>query len=80
MELSMSEANHTSNVSRAEFYSTASLAFLLPAVLFVASGSFPDSLLRQIAVALMFLTMVGLSVTFSIMAILERRRQKKVGS
>jgi hypothetical protein len=71
----MAEANRTSTVSRAEFYTTVSLLLLLPALLVLASGSFPDTLLRQIVMILMFLTMIGLSITFSILAIVERGRQ-----
>jgi hypothetical protein len=76
-ELPMTEAKRTSIVSRAEFYTIASLLLLLPALLFLASGSFPDTLLRQIAVLLTFITMIGLSITFNVMAIVERARRAK---
>ena len=73
----MAEEKRTTAVSRAEFYSTAAVLLLLPATLFIAAGSFPDTLLRQIAAGLVFVAMIGLSVTYSIMAMRERMWQTR---
>lgn len=71
--------NPPNTVSRAEFYSTVSLLFLMPALLVLVFGNFPDTLLRLAVAILMFVTMIGMSVIFSIMAIRERGRQGKGG-
>jgi hypothetical protein len=68
----MSEEKRASTVSRVEFYSTVALLLLFPALLFLASGSFPDTLLRQVSVGLLFIAMIGGSLTYSIMAMRER--------
>jgi predicted permease len=69
--------NNPTTVSRAEFYSTVSLLFLMPALLVLVYGNFPETLLRMAVAILIFVTMIGMSVTFSIMAIRERGRQGK---
>lgn len=71
----MAGEKRTAAVSRAEFYSTAAVLLLFPATLFLAAGGFPDTLLRQIATGLVFVTMIGASVAYSIMSVRERGRQ-----
>jgi hypothetical protein len=71
----MAEVKRAAGVSRAEFYSTAAMLFVLPAILFLAAGGFPETLLRQIAAGLVFVAMVGMSITYSILAVRERGRQ-----
>jgi hypothetical protein len=73
----MAEEKPTSGVSRSEFYSTVALLFLIPAVLVMASVRFPEEPLRQIAVGLLYLAAVGMSVTYSVLAIRERSRRSK---
>jgi hypothetical protein len=73
----MAEEKHPNTVSRQEFYSTVSLLLLLPAILFLSSGSFPDTLLGQVGAGIVFLTMIGGSFAFSVMAMRERSRQTK---
>ena len=73
----MAEEKRTSTVSRAEFYSTVAMVFLFPAMLFLGSGGFPETLLRQVATGLVFIAMIGMSITYSIMAVRERGRQAK---
>jgi hypothetical protein len=68
----MAGEKRTAAVSRAEFYSTVALLFLFPAILFVAAGGFPDTLLRQVAVGFIYLAMIGMSIFYSIMAVRER--------
>jgi hypothetical protein len=76
-ELPMAEVKQTPAVSRVEFYGTAALLSLFPAILFLATGAFdtPMPWMRQIAAGIAFLTMIGMSITYSTMAMRERRRQ-----
>jgi hypothetical protein len=71
----MADAKHPNTVSRQEFYSTVSLLLLCPAILYLTSGAFPETLLGQAANGLVFLTMIGGSFVYSSMAMRERRRQ-----
>jgi hypothetical protein len=75
----MANTKCSNTVSRQEFYSTVALLFFLPALLFVVSGSFPDTLetLRQVAAVFVYLAMIGLGLAYSIMAKRERSRQAK---
>ena len=73
----MAEEKRTNTVSRAEFYSAVAQLFLLPAILFLVSGGFPDTLLRQADTGLVFIGMLGMSITYNIMALRERGRQAR---
>ncbi len=76
-ELRMAGKKGTDAVSRGEFYATVAVLSLFPAIVFLTAGNFPESPLRQIAAGLEFLAMVGMSITFSILAIRERRSQTR---
>jgi hypothetical protein len=72
----MSEEKPTSGVPRAEFYGVVALLFLFPAILVMASVGFPaEGLLRQVAVGLLYLAAVGMSLTYSVLAMRERARR-----
>jgi hypothetical protein len=74
----MSAEKSTSGVSRAEVYGALALAYLLPAMLVLASAGFPaEGLLRQVAVGLLYLGAVGTSITYSVLAIRERARRPR---
>jgi hypothetical protein len=74
-ELSVAEAKQATAVTRAEFYSTAALLFLFPAILFLSGGGFPENPLRLASTGLVFVAMVGMSITYSILAMKERARR-----
>jgi hypothetical protein len=78
-ELSVAEAKQATAVTRAEFYSTAALLFLFPAILFLSAGGFPENPLRFASSGLVIVAMVGMSITYSIMAIKDRARRDNGG-
>jgi hypothetical protein len=69
----MAEEKRTDAVSRKEFYSAASGLSLMPAMLVMASSGPPDSPARQIAFWLILAAMVGMSLTYSAVALWELR-------
>jgi hypothetical protein len=73
----MAEEKRTNTVSRAEFYYTVALVILLPTFLFFGSGGFTGTLPRQVGTGLVFITMIGISITYTIMAIRERGRGRQ---
>jgi hypothetical protein len=76
-ELPMADEKRSNTVSRAEFYSTVALVLLFPAILFLGSGGFPETLPRQLVTGLVFITMIGMSIAYSILSIQERGRQAR---
>jgi hypothetical protein len=73
----MAGEKQTGTVSRAEFCSTVAMLSLFPAILFLAAGGKPDTLLGQIGAGIVLVAMLVMSFAYSMMAIRERGRQSK---